>query len=126
MEGEPNVQRHSEFEPLPVLPEWPGNEEAKTHDFKAGFEQVEEGVWTKFEAPLSVEDQPQFYFPPSFKYYLKDDAQWMRPEEYIREILYEEEVQRRKREKRREIRLRKSTRKTLIMSMATPQTNEEV
>jgi hypothetical protein len=38
MEGEPDVQRSYEFEPLEQLPEWPGNEEARAHDFKAGFE----------------------------------------------------------------------------------------
>jgi hypothetical protein len=44
----------------------------------------------------------------------------MRPEEYVREILFEEEVQRRRREKRREIKLRKSTRKNLMLSLTTP------
>ena len=38
LEGDPDVQRCFAYEPLPVLPEWPGNEEAKAHDFKAGFE----------------------------------------------------------------------------------------
>jgi len=26
-----------EFEPLKMLPDWPGNDEAKAYDFKAGF-----------------------------------------------------------------------------------------
>jgi len=45
MEGEPEVTRSYEFEPLEMLPEWPGNEEARAHDFKAGFEQDEDGQW---------------------------------------------------------------------------------
>ena len=38
MEGEPEVTRSYEFEPLAMPPVWPGNEEAKGHDFNAGFE----------------------------------------------------------------------------------------
>ena len=45
MEGEPELTRTYEFEPLEMLPEWPGNEEAKTHDFKAGFEEDETTGW---------------------------------------------------------------------------------
>jgi hypothetical protein len=33
---------------------------------------------------------------------------WMRPEEYIKEIMYEKEVSRRRQEKKREIALKKS------------------
>jgi hypothetical protein len=33
---------------------------------------------------------------------------WLRPEEYIREIMYEKEVQRRRREKKREAKLAKA------------------
>ena len=43
MEGEPEVKRTYEFEPLEMLPEWPGNEAAMANDFKAGFEQDENG-----------------------------------------------------------------------------------
>ena len=38
MEGEPEVMRSYEFDPLAMPSVWPGNEEAKAHDFKAGFE----------------------------------------------------------------------------------------
>ena len=125
MEGEPEVKREFEFEPLAVLPEWPGNDEAKTHDFTAGAEKDEEGNWKKYTEPAPQDGVGAYHFPPSFKYYTKEDAQWKRPEEYIREILYENEVQRKRREKRREMKLRKTTRKNQIMSLATNQTAEE-
>jgi hypothetical protein len=32
-EGEPSIHRQFEYEPLPHFPEWPGNEEARQHDF---------------------------------------------------------------------------------------------
>ena len=51
MEGEPSIHRTYEFEPLPLLPEWPGNEAAASHDFKQGFEHKAEGGWTKFTEP---------------------------------------------------------------------------
>lgn len=42
----------------------------------------------------------------------------MRPEEYIKEIMYEKEVQKRRQEKKREYRLRKTTRKNSLMALA--------
>jgi len=89
LEGEPEVKRFFEYEPLAVLPEWPGNEEAKNHDFKAGFEQDENGNWQKFTEAEPVEGVGQIHLPPSFDYFTKGEAQWMRPEQYIREIVYE-------------------------------------
>lgn len=38
MEGEAEVTRSYDFEPLDMLPVWPGNEEARAHDFRAGFD----------------------------------------------------------------------------------------
>jgi hypothetical protein len=89
LEGDPDVQRKYEFEPLKVLPEWPGNEEARNHDFKAGFEQDENGVWTKFSEPEPVNGVGVIHLPPSFHDLMKGEENWLRPEEYIREILYE-------------------------------------
>jgi len=42
----------------------------------------------------------------------------MRPEEYIKEIMYEKEVLKRRQEKKREYRLRKTTRKNNLMALA--------
>lgn len=42
----------------------------------------------------------------------------MRPEEYIREILYEQEVQKRRKEKKRELKLRKATKQNSLMALA--------
>ena len=36
LEGEPEVSKDFEYEPLAPFPEWPGNEEAKTHDYNSG------------------------------------------------------------------------------------------
>ena len=74
VEGEPEVTRSYEFEPLEMLPEWPGNEEAKAHDFKAGFEQDENGVWPQFTEPEPVNGVNEIHLPPSFNYYTKGEA----------------------------------------------------
>ena len=99
-------------------PEWPGNEEAKNHDFKAGLNQDENGVWEKFTEPEPTDGVGEYHFPPSFKDFFKGEAQWMRPEEYIREIMYEKEVQRRRAEKKREHKLRKTTKKASMLALA--------
>jgi len=44
----------------------------------------------------------------------------MRPQEYIKEILYENEVQRQKTARKREIHLRKETKKISIMALSQP------
>ena len=49
----------------------------------------------------------------------------MRPTEYIREIMYEKEVQRRRAEKKREYKLRKTTKKHSLMALAQQTTSEE-
>ena len=108
-----------------MLPEWPGNEEAKTHDFKAGFQQDDDGNWSKFTEPEPENGVGAYHLPPSFNYFTKEDTQWVRPEEYIREILYENEVQRRRAEKKREFKLRKDARKTMLMALSTPTSAEE-
>lgn len=125
LEGEPDVQRSYEFEPLAVLPEWPGNEEAKAHDFKAGFEQDERGVWQKFTEAGPVDGVGALHLPPSFQDFTKGEPVWMRPEEYIKEIMYEKEVQRRRLEKKRESKLRRATRKNALMSLGAPGTTGE-
>lgn len=107
MDGDPEVNRSYDFEPLEMLPVWPGNEEAKAHDFKAGFTEDDEGNWTKFTEPEPVDGVGELYLPPSFDYFTKGEATWLRPNEYIKEIMYDKEVQKRRMEKKREYKLRK-------------------
>ena len=125
MEGEPEVTRSYEFEPLAMLPEWPGNEEARAHDFKSGFEQDESGEWGKFTEKEPVEGVGELHLPPSFSDFTKGEAVWLRPPEYIKEIMYEKEVQKRRQEKKREYKLRKTTRKNSLMALASSSTAEE-
>ena len=74
-----------------MFPEWPGNEDAKHHDFKAGFDGDESKRFT---------DDFTVYLPPSFKEFMRDQNNWLRPSEYIREIIHEEETNRLKKERR--------------------------
>ena len=67
LEGEPEVKHNYEFEPLAVLPEWPGNEEAKAKDFTEGLEQAEDGSWPQFT------EEHEYHFPPSFTGHFKGD-----------------------------------------------------
>ena len=117
LEGEPDVQRTFAYEPLAVLPEWPGNEEAKAHDFKAGVEQDEEGNWPRFTEQEPTEGVGEYHLPPSFEYFTKGEAAWLRPEEYIKEIMYEKEVQARRQEKKREARRARAARKSALQSL---------
>ena len=125
LEGETEISRSYDFEPLQMLPEWPGNDEAKTHDFKAGFEEDENGNWQKFTEPEPVEGVGEYHLPPSFDYFTKGEAQWLRPQEYIRDILYEKEVEKRRQEKKREHKLRKTTRKNSLMAQAQGLTQQQ-
>jgi hypothetical protein len=125
MEGDSEVHRTYEFEPLEMLPEWPGNEAALGHDFKAGFEQSEDGHWSKFTEPEAVKGVGELNLPPSFNDFTKSAPVWMRPEEYIKEIMFEKEVYRRRQEKKREFKLRKSTRKNTLMALASNGTAED-
>ena len=111
LDGEPNVQRHFEYEPLTPFPEWPGNDEAKNHDFTSGCEKDEDGTVHPFE------DKTEIFLPPSFKDHMRDTNIWLRPDEYITEVLAFEEHQKRKAEKRRMLRARKSIRKATMMNM---------
>lgn len=49
----------------------------------------------------------------------------MRPEDYIKEIMFEKEVQKRRMEKKREYKLRKTTRKNTLMALATHSSVED-
>ena len=93
-EGEPDIQRSYAYLPYPRLPEWNSNEEAKNHDFTTGCEKNEDGTFKKFE------DKTHIYFPPSFKDFEKGQYLWLRPEEYLREIAFDTEMQKRRAEKK--------------------------
>jgi hypothetical protein len=92
-EGEPNVQRHMEYEPLAHFPEWPGNDEAKQHDFSCKKDANDKEIL--------FEDPTQIYLPPSFKEFMRQEHIWLRPEAYIREILHESQLDSLKAEKRK-------------------------
>ena len=83
MEGESDVNRVLEYEPLPQFPEWPGNEEAKNHDYTSGCTTNEQGEQEPFK------DEQPFFMPPSFKEFMRDEEHWLRPSEYLREVLAE-------------------------------------
>ena len=74
LEGEPNVQRQFEYEPLAPFPEWPGNEEARNHDFTTGCDKDEEGNAQPFV------DNTEIHLPPSFKDHMRDTSIWLRPD----------------------------------------------
>ena len=64
-EGEPNVTRNFEYEPMPHFPEWPGNDEAKQHDFSCKKDAEDKDV--------IFEDSTQFFLPPSFKEFMRNE-----------------------------------------------------
>jgi len=95
LEGEPEIERKFDYEPLEPFPEWPGNEEAKNYDFTTGCEKTESGDIVPFtdETPISL--------PPSFHEFMRDKNHWLRPDEYLREILAEQELTRLKNERKK-------------------------
>ena len=109
-EGEPSVKRNFEYEPLPHFPEWPGNEEARQHDFTA--KQYAVGRDGLFEDPSKI------YLPPSFHEFMRGPEEiWLRPDEYIREIIHVQELDKLKAEKRRQSKTRKAIRKAEMMQV---------
>jgi hypothetical protein len=91
VEGEPDVQRHYAYEPYTNFQEWPTNlDEVKNHDFMHGIQKNEDGSIIKFE------DATPIALPPSYKEYEKGEIFWLRPEEYLREIAYDNELSKRK------------------------------
>jgi len=96
LEGEPEIERKFEYEPLAPFPEWPGNEEAKNHDFMTGIEKTEDGETIPFV------DATEIFLPPSFKEFMRDKNHWLRPDEYLREILAEQELTRLKADRKKQ------------------------
>jgi hypothetical protein len=70
---------------MPQFPEWPGNEAANLHDFslKPTHQEGSDGFFI---------DKTKIYLPPSFKDHMRDTEFWLRPSEYIQEILYDQEM----------------------------------
>ena len=96
LEGEPEVDRQFEYEPLAPFPEWPGNEEAKAHDFATGCAKNDDGEAQPFR------DETEIFLPPSFKEFMRDKSNWLRPGEYLREILADQELTRLKAERKKQ------------------------
>ena len=111
LDGEPEVERNFDYEPLAPFPEWPGNEEAKNHDFSTGCEKTEEGE------TIPYKDETEIFLPPSFKEFMRGEEHWLRPDEYLREVLAEQELTRLKAERKRQQRTRKNIRKQNMLNM---------
>jgi hypothetical protein len=99
-----------EYEPLPHFPEWPGNDAANAHDFshKPHADDGSDGFFM---------DKTKIFLPPSFKDHMRDTEFWLRPSEYIREILYEQEMDKLKAERKKQSKTRRSVRKANLMAM---------
>ena len=97
LEEEPNVTRKFQYEPMPQFPDWPGLEEAMQHDFTSGCEKQEDGTIVPFEDKAC-----ELHLPPSFQSFIgKGEVIMLRPDQYIREVLFEKEKDKVKKEKRR-------------------------
>ena len=73
--------------------EWPGNDEAKVHDFSCKKDANDNEI--------PYEDSTRICLPPSFKEFMRGEDIWLRPDAYIREILHEQETDRLKAERRK-------------------------
>jgi len=99
-----------EYEPLPHFPEWPGNEAASAHDFSHKPHATDDGSDGYFI------DKTKIYLPPSFKDHMRETEFWLRPSDYIREILYEQEINKLKAERKKQSKTRKTVRKANLMA----------
>ena len=111
-ELQPEIHRTNTYEPYANIPEWPGNDEAKNNDFTKDAVKSEDGNFAKFE------DHTKIYLPPSFTEFEKNDIHWLRPEEYLREIAYDNEFQKRKMERKLLNRKKKNLRKQSMLSQS--------
>ena len=66
-----------------MFPDWPGDEAAREHDFAP---KDEEGKDIEFT------DETVITLPPSFHEFERDDIQWLRPHEFLREVAIEREL----------------------------------
>jgi hypothetical protein len=109
-EIQPDINRSYTYEPYPNIVEWPGNDEAKNNDYTKDCVKNEDGTWSKFEDPNKM------HLPPSFHEFEKGEIQWLRPDEYLREVAYENEIQKRKLERKLLNRKKKNLRKQGMLS----------
>lgn len=65
-------------------------------------------------------DETKFYLPPSFKEFMKDQCNWLRPEAYIREVVGEEQLKALKAERKRLMLKKKNIRKQNLMNLGAP------
>lgn len=68
-----------------MFKEWPGNDEAKAHDFEAEAQKDDEGLVVPFE------DDWEMHLPPSFKEFEKE-PKFLRPKEYLEQLAYDTEL----------------------------------
>ena len=111
LEGEHQPERIFEYEPLDLFPEWPGNDQANTHDYNQGCTKDENGEIQPFL------DETKLYLPPSFKEFMKDQSYWLRPSDYIREVIAEAEQKALKSERKRLMQKKKNIRKQTMLSL---------
>lgn len=108
-ELQPDIARSNLYEPMQNIPDWPGNEEAKNNDF------AKEEKFT---------DATQIHLPPSFLDFDKGgEIQWLRPEEYLREIAFDNEVQKRKMERKILMNKMKKLKKQSMLAMGATSQN---
>lgn len=112
MEEEPTVARKFQYEAMPQFALWPGNEEACNYDFTTGCEKKEDGTVVPFEDKTCV-----LHLPPSFQSFVgKGELNMLRPDAYIREVLYDEKKEALRKEKRKQLKARKNIRMQNIFS----------
>lgn len=112
-ELQPDIHRQNLYEPYANIAEWPGNEEAKNNDFAKDAHKDEHGHYTKYT------DASQIYLPPSFHEFEKGsgEIQWLRPEEYLREIAFDNELQKRRMERKLLMNKMKKLKKQSMLAM---------
>lgn len=113
-EGVPKQDRHYEYLPYTDYPVWPGNQEvqAMCDQERAQFEELlqkeapAEGAGSDNEDNMEAPDDKlftdnhEFYLPTSFHEFERKRIRWLRPREYLYEILYEQESKKVKQEKK--------------------------
>ena len=111
-EIQPDIQRSYLYEPYATIQEWPGNEDAKANDFSKDAHKGEDGHFAKYT------DHSPIYLPPSYQEFDKtSEIQWLRPEEYLKEVAYENEAQKRKVERKLLLNKMKKLKKQSMLSM---------
>lgn len=119
-EIQPDVNRSYIYEPQQNIPEWPGNEEAKINDFTKDSHKADENSHPKFT------DNTKIFLPQSYADFEKNEILWLRPEEYLKEIAYDNEVQKRRMEKKLLNRKMRSLRKQSMLTLGSHTSHNEM